>query len=186
MKRAFDLTLSVALAIFCAFPIIIVSIFILCSSRGPILFWSRRIGKDNKEFYMPKFRTMHANTPVVATDLLDSPERYITPLGFFLRKTSLDELPQIWCVITGSMSIVGPRPALSTQSDLIASRTRIGVHRLVPGLTGLAQINGRDHISMSQKVELDHEYLLTRCLCLDIKIVLITISKVLAGSDITH
>ncbi len=184
MKRIFDFIMSL-LAIICLSPIvIIVSLIIKFTSEGPILFKQRRIGKDNKEFNIYKFRTMRVDTPNVATHLLENPEQYITAIGKFMRKTSLDELPQLFNILKGEMSIVGPRPALYNQLDLRDMRTKVGVHKLVPGLTGWAQINGRDEIPLDLKVSLDKEYLDRKSLWLDIKIIFLTIVKVLKSDGV--
>lgn len=184
MKRIFDFIMSL-LAIICLSPIIIiVSLIIKFTSEGPILFKQRRIGKDNKEFNIYKFRTMRVDTPNVATHLLENPEQYITAIGKFMRKTSLDELPQLFNILKGEMSIVGPRPALYNQLDLRDMRTEVGVHKLVPGLTGWAQINGRDEISLDLKVALDKEYLDRRNFLIDIKIIFLTVIKVLRSDGV--
>lgn len=184
MKRIFDFIMSL-LAIICLSPIIIIlSLIIKFTSEGPILFKQRRIGKDNKEFNIYKFRTMRVDTPNVATHLLENPEQYITAIGKFMRKTSLDELPQLFNILKGEMSIVGPRPALYNQLDLRDMRTEVGVHKLVPGLTGWAQINGRDEIPLDLKVALDKEYLDRRNFLIDIKIILLTVIKVLRGDGV--
>lgn len=184
MKRIFDFIMSL-LAIICLSPIIIiVSLIIKFTSEGPILFKQRRIGKDNKEFNIYKFRTMRVDTPNVATHLLENPEQYITAIGKFMRKTSLDELPQLFNILKGEMSIVGPRPALYNQLDLRDMRTKVGVHKLVPGLTGWAQINGRDEIPLDLKVSLDKEYLDRKSFWLDIKIIFLTIVKVLKSDGV--
>lgn len=178
LKRIFDFLASLIGIILLSPIIIIVAIVIKLSSPGPILFSQRRIGKDNKEFKIYKFRTMRTDTPDVPTHLLENPEQWITPIGKFLRKTSLDELPQLWNILNGEMSIVGPRPALYNQDDLITLRTEKEVHKLVPGLTGWAQINGRDELPIPQKVELDKEYLNRRSFLFDIKIIFMTAFKV--------
>ena len=184
MKRIFDFIMSL-LAIICLSPIIIiVSLIIKFTSEGPILFKQRRIGKDNKEFNIYKFRTMRVDTPNVATHLLENPEQYITAIGKFMRKTSLDELPQLFNILKGEMSIVGPRPALYNQLDLRDMRTEVGVHKLVPGLTGWAQTNGRDEISLDLKVALDKEYLDRRNFLIDIKIIFLTVIKVLRSDGV--
>lgn len=184
MKRIFDFIMSL-LAIICLSPIIIiVSLIIKVTSDGPILFKQRRIGKDNKEFNIYKFRTMRVDTPNVATHLLENPEQYITAIGKFMRKTSLDELPQLFNILKGEMSIVGPRPALYNQLDLRDMRTKVGVHKLVPGLTGWAQINGRDEIPLDIKVKLDKEYLDQKSFLLDLKIIFLTVIKVLKSDGV--
>ncbi|WP_099328030.1 sugar transferase [Clostridium paraputrificum] len=184
MKRIFDFIMSL-LAIICLSPIIIiVSLIIKLTSEGPILFKQRRIGKDNKEFNIYKFRTMRVDTPNVATHLLENPEQYITAIGKFVRKTSLDELPQLFNILKGEMSIVGPRPALYNQLDLRDMRTEVGVHKLVPGLTGWAQINGRDEIPLDIKVGLDKEYLDKKSFWFDIKIIFLTAIKVVKSDGV--
>lgn len=184
MKRIFDFIMSL-LAIICLSPIIIiVSLIIKFTSEGPILFKQRRIGKDNKEFNIYKFRTMRVDTPNVATHILENPEQYITAIGKFMRKTSLDELPQLFNILKGEMSIVGPRPALYNQLDLRDMRTKVGVHKLVPGLTGWAQINGRDEIPLDIKVGLDKEYLDKKSFWFDIKIIFLTAIKVVKSDGV--
>jgi O-antigen biosynthesis protein WbqP len=155
-------------------------------SPGPALHWSRRVGRDNVIFRMPKFRTMRVGAPDVATHLLSDPEQWITPLGRFLRRTSLDELPQLWSVLKGDMSLVGPRPALFNQDDLVALRTAAGVHRLRPGVTGWAQVNGRDELPIPQKVQLDIEYLERRSLAFDLQILAATARAALTGRGVSH
>lgn len=185
-KRIFDFILSLLLIIFLLLPIVSICILISLSSPGPTIHWSCRIGKDNKIFNMPKFRTMLTNTPSVATHLLENPEKYLTPLGKILRKYSLDELPQLWSIFKGDLSFVGPRPALFNQNDLIRLRTKKYVHKIIPGITGLAQINGRDNLSIKKKVKFDTEYLNIRGFIIDFKIIYITIKKVIISSDIKH
>ena len=186
MKRIFDLFFSICFALVASVPILVVAIFVKMTSKGPTLYWSDRIGVDNKIFRMPKFRTMSIDTPAVATHLLKDPDTYLTSIGSFLRKTSLDELPQLWSVLNGDMSFVGPRPALFNQDDLVKLRTEKGVHRLVPGITGWAQINGRDDLPIPIKVEYDVYYLEHRSLMFDIKIIFLTLFKVLRGEGVTH
>lgn len=186
MKRVFDVALATLAASFLLLPMFMIAIAVCLSSRGPALYWSNRVGRNNQLFKMPKFRSMRVDTPVVATHLLGSPESYLTPIGGLLRKSSLDELPQLWCIFRGSMSFVGPRPALFNQSDLIVLRTAKGVHTLVPGLTGWAQINGRDEIPIPQKVALDAEYLQRKSFLLDLKIIALTFVKVLRRESVTH
>jgi O-antigen biosynthesis protein WbqP len=156
------------------------------TSRGPALHWSRRVGKDNHFFYMPKFRTMRIDTPQVATHLLRRPERYLTPIGALLRKTSLDELPQLISVWRGDLSLVGPRPALFNQDDLVALRTRCGVHRLVPGITGWAQVNGRDELEIPVKVRFDAAYMQAQSLPVDLKILMLTLWRVIQAKGVQH
>ena len=186
MKRLFDLTLALMLSVLLALPIALISLSIRLTSAGPAVYWSNRVGRDNKIFRMPKFRSMRTDTPAVATHLLQNPEQYITPVGKFLRKTSLDELPQLWSILVGDMSFVGPRPALYNQDDLIALRTERGVHTLVPGLTGWAQINGRDELPIPQKVEFDAQYLQRRSFWFDLRIMALTAWRVLRRSGVSH
>ena len=186
MKRVFDLTLALVAGLVLLLPALLVAAAVRVSSHGPILFWSDRVGRYNRLFRMPKFRSMVVDTPAVATHLLQSPGTFLTPIGGFLRKSSLDELPQIWSIIKGDMSFVGPRPALFNQNDLVQLRTIQGVHTLVPGLTGWAQINGRDELPIPQKVALDAEYLNKRSLRFDVKILLLTVVKVLRRDNVTH
>lgn len=186
MKRLFDVTMSLlALLVFCV-PMLIVALFIKLTSKGPILYWSDRTGKNNAIFRMPKFRTMLVDTPAVATHLMSDPDRFLTPIGKFLRKTSIDELPQLLSILKGDMSIVGPRPALFNQDDLIALRTEKGVHILTPGLSGPAQINGRDELPIPVKVEFDEYYLRNRSFLFDLKIIVQTIFKAVKGDGVTH
>jgi len=186
MKKIFDLLLSLCLIMILAVPIFIIAVLVKLTSNGPVLYWSDRVGMGNKVFKMPKFRTMRIDTPAVATHLLKDPDAYLTPIGPFLRKSSLDELPQLWSVWKGDMSFVGPRPALFNQNDLIALRTEKGVHRLIPGITGWAQINGRDDLPISVKVEFDVHYLENHSLMFDIKILFLTLLKVLRREGVTH
>ena len=179
MKRLVDLTLTLVAVLLLLLPCIIVSVLVKMTSKGPVLYWSDRVGQNNVVFKMPKFRSMKLDTPVVATHLLADPKSVLTPVGDFLRKSSLDELPQLLCILRGDMSFVGPRPALFNQDDLISLRTQKGVHELVPGLTGWAQINGRDELSFPQKVDLDVQYLHHQSLSMDIKIIWLTFIKVL-------
>jgi O-antigen biosynthesis protein WbqP len=169
-----------------ALPILLVSIAVKFTSKGPVLYWSDRIGKHNKIFRMPKFRSMLVGTPAVATHLLTNPSAVLTPIGSFLRKTSLDELPQLWSILKGDMSLVGPRPALFNQYDLISMRTEQGIHALAPGLTGWAQINGRDEIPVEQKVAFDAEYLAKQSLFFDIRILWLTVLKVIHRDGVSH
>jgi O-antigen biosynthesis protein WbqP len=186
MKRAFDLSVALLAALFFLIPLAIVSLLVRFTSKGPILYWSDRVGRNNQIFKMPKFRSMQVGTPAVATHLLSNPDAYLTPVGSFLRKSSLDELPQLWSILKGDMSFVGPRPALFNQHDLMDLRTRAGVHRLTPGLTGWAQINGRDELPIPQKVTLDIEYMHRQSLIFDIKIIFLTALKVLKRDNVTH
>ena len=186
MKRLFDLLLGLCAAAVLALPILVVAILVRLTSKGPALYWSDRVGKGNAIFRMPKFRSMRVGTPAVATHLLQDPNVYLTPIGSFLRKSSLDELPQLWSIFVGDMSFVGPRPALFNQDDLIALRTQFGVHELVPGLTGWAQINGRDELPIPEKVKLDVEYLQRQSLWFDIKILWLTFVRVLRRDGVSH
>lgn len=178
MKRAFDLFAAVGVSMIFVVPMLLVAAAVRLTSRGPILYWSDRVGIDNAIFRMPKFRTMRIDTPEVAAHLLAKPERWLTPIGGFLRATSLDELPQLWSIYRGDMSFVGPRPALFNQYDLIAERTAHGVHKLPPGLTGWAQINGRDELTVVDKTAYDVWYAEHRSLMLDLKILVLTATKV--------
>lgn len=186
IKRLFDLLMALLALVVLIVPIVIVALIVKITSKGPVLYWSDRIGKNNRVFKMPKFRTMRVDTPVVATHLLGDAHKFLTPVGSFLRKSSLDELPQLWSIIKGDMSIVGPRPALYNQEDLIEMRTQHGVSKLVPGLTGWAQINGRDELPIPQKVMLDVEYMQQRSFCLDLKIIFLTFVKVVRREGVTH
>jgi O-antigen biosynthesis protein WbqP len=186
MKRLVDLILTLMVVLLLLLPVFMVFVLVRLTSKGPVLYWSERVGKNNASFKMPKFRSMKVDTPLVATHLLADPKSVLTPVGDFLRKSSLDELPQLWCILKGDMSFVGPRPALFNQDDLIALRTKKGVHSLVPGLTGLAQINGRDELLIPQKVALDVEYLHHQSLWLDIKIIWMTFIKVIKKDGISH
>jgi len=186
IKRLFDIIIAVILTIVFFIPILLVACMIRISSRGPILYWSDRIGINNVIFKMPKFRTMRTDTPTVATHLLKNPEAYLTPIGSFLRKFSLDELPQLWSILKGDMSFVGPRPALYNQDDLIDLRTQKNIHTLVPGITGWAQINGRDELPIPIKVEFDDYYVKNKSFLLDLKILWMTIVKVLKKEGIQH
>lgn len=186
MKRTLDLLCTLLALMVLALPILLVSIAVKFTSKGPVLYWSDRIGKHNKIFRMPKFRSMLVGTPAVATHLLTNPSAVLTPIGSFLRKTSLDELPQLWSILKGDMSLVGPRPALFNQYDLISMRTEQGIHALAPGLTGWAQINGRDEIPIEQKVAFDAEYLAKQSLFFDIRILWLTVLKVIHRDGVSH
>lgn len=186
MKRLFDLALAIPAALVLLMLVASVALAVRLTSPGPALYWSDRVGRHNKIFRMPKFRSMRVDTPAVATHLLTDPAKYLTPIGSFLRKSSLDELPQLWSIIKGDMSFVGPRPALFNQHDLIALRTEHGVHELVPGLTGWAQVNGRDELPIPQKVALDAEYLRRHTLAFDVRILWMTFVKVLRRDGVTH
>jgi O-antigen biosynthesis protein WbqP len=186
MKRCFDVVLVFFASMVFAIPIILVALAVRLSSKGPVLYWSDRVGRNNTLFKMPKFRSMHIDTPAVATHLLSHPDAYLTPIGSFLRKTSLDELPQLWSIIKGDMSFVGPRPALFNQHDLIEMRTSVGIHHLKPGLTGWAQVNGRDELPIPQKIVLDSEYFYRQSMIFDIRILFLTAWKVLMRDNVTH
>lgn len=186
MKRIFDLCLALLAASILALPIMVVALAVRLTSPGPALYWSNRVGRHNHIFKMPKFRSMRTGTPAVATHLLKDPAVYLTPIGSFLRKSSLDELPQLWSILVGDMSFVGPRPALFNQDDLVALRSEFGVHELTPGLTGWAQVNGRDELPIPQKVKLDAEYLARQSLSFDIRILWLTLVKVLRRDGVSH
>jgi O-antigen biosynthesis protein WbqP len=186
MKRFIDLSLGLLAAVILWLPFLLVAMLVRVTSPGPVLYWSNRVGRNNRIFKMPKFRTMRVGTPSVATHLLQSPDTWLTPVGSFLRKSSIDELPQLWSILVGDMSFVGPRPALFNQDDLIALRTQAGVHALVPGLTGWAQINGRDELPIPEKVKLDFEYLQRRSFRFDLWILWMTFLKVLRRDGISH
>lgn len=186
MKRLFDLLLALCAAAVLLVPVLLVALAVRLTSAGPALYWSDRVGRHNRIFRMPKFRSMRIDTPAVATHLLTDPGKYLTPIGPFLRKSSLDELPQLWSILKGDMSFVGPRPALFNQDDLIALRTQQGVHELVPGLTGWAQVNGRDELPIPQKVALDAEYLRRQSLGFDLRILWMTFVKVLRRDGVAH
>ncbi|SFJ25715.1 sugar transferase [Caulobacter sp. UNC279MFTsu5.1] len=186
MKRLFDAAASGAALLLLAIPLLIVAAVVRLTSPGPVLHWSKRVGRNNVLFAMPKFRTMRIDTPQVATHLLEDADRWLTPPGAFLRRASLDELPQLWSVLVGDMSLVGPRPALFNQDDLVALRTAAGVETLRPGVTGWAQINGRDEVSIPEKVALDAEYLRRRSFWLDLTILLATVLPVMTGKGVTR
>ena len=186
MKKLFDLILAIFLILPLLIPFLIIAILIIITSKGPVLYWSDRVGKNNKIFKMPKFRSMVINTPTLATHLLDNPDSYLSPIGHFLRTTSLDELPQLFCVLKADMSFVGPRPALYSQTDLISLRTQQSVDKLIPGITGWAQVNGRDVLSISDKVLLDVEYQNRQSFWFDIKILWMTLFKVLKKEGVDH
>ncbi len=186
MKRVFDVLLVIFSGLMLLVPLVIVAILVKLTSKGPILYWSDRVGKDNAIFKMPKFRSMKTGTPAVATHLLKDAASALTPIGGFLRQSSLDELPQLWCILKGDMSFAGPRPALFNQHDLIALRTQSGVHELVPVLTGWAQINGRDELPIPDKVKLDAEYLQRQSLAFDSRILWLTLVKVLRRDGVSH
>ena len=186
MKRFFDLLLAVMVLMFLAPIMLLVAIVVRFSSKGPALYWSDRVGKNNVIFKMPKFRSMLIETPDLATHLLDRPDSYLSPIGGFLRRSSLDELPQLFSVLKGDMSFVGPRPALFNQDDLISLRTEEGVEKLLPGITGWAQVNGRDDLSIPDKVDLDIEYLNNQSLWLDMKILWMTLLRVIKSDGVHH
>jgi O-antigen biosynthesis protein WbqP len=186
VKRVFDLLLALAAAVVLAVPVLLVAVLVRLTSAGPALYWSDRVGRHNKIFKMPKFRSMRVGTPAVATHLLVDAKSHLTPIGSFLRKSSLDELPQLWSILVGDMSFVGPRPALFNQHDLIELRTQHGVHELVPGLTGWAQVNGRDELPIPDKVKLDVAYLQRQSLWFDVRILWLTLVKVLRRDGVSH
>jgi O-antigen biosynthesis protein WbqP len=185
-KRAFDILLA-SFALLTLWPLFLaLTILVKATSKGPVLYWSKRFGKDNRLFLMPKFRSMRIDTPQLPTHQLSNAEAYLSPVGNFLRRTSLDELPQLWSILVGDLSFVGPRPALFNQDDLVAMRTERGIHLLVPGLTGWAQINGRDELPIPTKVQFDYEYLRRRSLYLDLQIIGLTIGKVIRSEGVKH
>ncbi len=186
MKRILDLLLLCLTTFILIVPILLVAILVRLTSKGPILFWSERMGKDNTIFKMPKFRSMRVDTPLIASHMLTDTRSHLTPIGSFLRKSSMDELPQLWSILLGEMSFVGPRPALFNQHDLIDLRKRKGVNSLIPGLTGWAQVNGRDELSILQKVDLDAEYLQRQGFWFDIKILWMTFWKVILRDGVSH
>lgn len=186
MKRILDLLLGILVGSLMLVPLVIVAIAVRVTSKGPALYWSDRVGRNNVIFKMPKFRSMLVGTPAVATHLLGNPRAHLTPIGSFLRKSSLDELPQLWSILAGDMSFVGPRPALFNQQDLIALRTERGVHLLLPGLTGWAQVNGRDELPIPEKVLLDVEYMGRQSLAFDIRILWLTFVKVMQRDGVSH
>ena len=186
MKRVFDIFLGCLAALILFVPVLLVAIAVRLTSKGPALYWSDRVGRNNVIFKMPKFRSMRVGTPAVATHLLADARSHLTPIGSFLRKSSLDELPQLWSILVGDMSFVGPRPALFNQQDLITLRTEQGVHTLVPGLTGWAQVNGRDELPIPEKVKLDVAYLQRQSLLFDIRILWLTFVKVLRRDGVSH
>jgi O-antigen biosynthesis protein WbqP len=186
MKRVFDILLGCLATLILFVPVLLVAVAVCVTSKGPALYWSERLGRNNVIFKMPKFRSMRVGTPAVATHLLADAASHLTPIGSFLRKSSLDELPQLWSILAGDMSFVGPRPALFNQQDLIALRTEQGVHSLVPGLTGWAQVNGRDELPIPEKVKLDAAYLQRQSLGFDIFILWLTFIKVLRRDGVSH
>ncbi len=186
LKRLFDLVMASILLCFLSVPFIAVALIVKLTSRGAVIYWSDRVGINNVIFRMPKFRTMRIDTPAVATHLMKNPDIYLTPIGSFLRKFSLDELPQLYSILKGNISFVGPRPALYNQDDLVELRTEKGIHKLIPGITGWAQVNGRDELPIPVKVEFDEYYLKNRSFLLDLKILLMTFFNVLSSKGITH
>jgi len=186
MKRLFDIMLVIVAGLLLLLPIALTGLAVRLTSRGPVLYWSDRVGRNNSIFKMPKFRSMQVGTPAVATHLLSNPDAYLTPIGSFLRKSSLDELPQLWSILVGDMSFVGPRPALFNQTDLIELRTQAGLTVLLPGLTGWAQVNGRDGLTIPQKVALDIEYIKHQGFWFDIRILWMTFLKVLKSDGVSH
>jgi O-antigen biosynthesis protein WbqP len=186
LKRIFDLLMCLTMLTAFLFPMVFIMLLVRLTSPGPAIYWSDRVGQFNKIFKMPKFRSLKINTPAVATHLLKDPNQWLTPVGSFLRKSSLDEIPQLWSIFKGDMSFVGPRPALFNQNDLIDLRTEKGVHVLRPGLTGWAQVNGRDELAIPEKVQLDMEYLDKRSFIFDLKILVMTAQTVLSKSGVTH
>lgn len=186
LKRYFDILVSAVMLVVTALPILMITGLVHLTSPGPAIYWSDRVGRNNKIFRMPKFRTMRIDTPAVPTHLMSNPEAYVTSIGRFLRRTSLDELPQLWSILVGDMSMVGPRPALFNQDDLIALRTEAGVDKIMPGLTGWAQINGRDELPIPVKVQFDVEYMRRMSFWLDMKIIVLTFVRVLHRQSISH
>ena len=186
MKRFFDLFTSVVISVLLVIPMLLIMIAVRLTSKGPSLYWSDRIGKDNRTFKMPKFRSMRIDTPVVATHLLDNPDYHLSPIGGFLRRTSLDELPQLYSVLKGDMSFVGPRPALFNQDDLITLRREKGIDKLLPGITGWAQVNGRDILSVTDKIDLDVEYMQRQSFWFDMKILWMTFLRVIKQDGVSH
>jgi O-antigen biosynthesis protein WbqP len=186
MKRMFDLIVALSFMLLFALPIALLALLVKLTSPGPAIYWSSRVGRGNHLFRMPKFRSMRLDAPTVATHLLQDPSAVLTPIGSFLRKTSLDELPQLWSILKGDMSFVGPRPALFNQDDLIALRTEQGVHELMPGLTGWAQVNGRDELPIPMKVKLDAEYLCRKSFLFDLWILWLTFVRVLRQAGVSH
>lgn len=186
MKRIFDLTMAIFLICSLSIPILVVGLMVRLTSGSPVLYWSDRVGINNGVFRMPKFRTMRIDTPAVATHLMKNPDIYLTPIGSFLRKFSLDELPQLYSILKGDISFVGPRPALYNQDDLVELRTNKGIHKLTPGITGWAQINGRDELPIEVKVEYDEYYLNNRSLQFDLKILVMTFKKIVSREGVAH
>ena len=186
MKRIFDLIVGSVVLLFAFVPMLMIALLVRITSKGAALYWSDRVGQANKVFRMPKFRSMRINTPAIASHLLDDPDQFLSPIGGFLRRSSLDELPQLWSILKGDISFVGPRPALFNQDDLIALRSEQGVDQLVPGLTGWAQVNGRDELPIPEKVELDVEYMEKQSFLFDMKILWMTFLKVVNREGVSH
>ena len=186
LKRVFDIVFAATMLVFFALPIVLIAAAIRLTSPGSVIYSSDRVGRNNRVFHMPKFRTMRVDTPTVATHLMENPNEYLTPIGVFLRKSSLDELPQLWSILVGDMSVVGPRPALFNQDDLIALRSEAGVQKITPGLTGWAQINGRDELPIPEKVKLDVEYMQRQSFCFDLKIIFLTFVRVVHRQGVSH
>lgn len=186
LKRIFDIVFAATTLVIFALPIILIAASVHLTSPGPVIYRSDRVGRNNKIFCMPKFRTMRIDTPAVATHLMENPNEYLTPIGAFLRKSSLDELPQLWSILIGDMSVVGPRPALFNQDDLIALRSEAGVQKITPGLTGWAQVSGRDELPIPEKVKLDVEYMRRQSLLFDIYIIILTFVRVIYRHGVSH
>jgi O-antigen biosynthesis protein WbqP len=186
LKRILDLLAALLLTLLLSPLLLLAALLVKLTSKGPVLYWSDRVGIENRIFSMPKFRSMRIDTPQVATHLLTSPDAYLTPIGRSLRKSSLDELPQLWSILRGDLSFVGPRPALFNQDDLVTLRTQFGVHHLIPGLTGWAQVNGRDDLSIPAKVEFDREYMARRSLSFDCRIILLTVIRAVRRDGVHH
>jgi len=186
LKRVFDIVFAATMLVVFALPIVLIAAAIRLTSPGSVIYRSDRVGRNNRVFHMPKFRTMRVDTPTVATHLMENPNEYLTPIGAFLRKSSLDELPQLWSILVGDMSVVGPRPALFNQADLIALRSEAGVQKITPGLTGWAQINGRDELPIPEKVRLDVEYMQRQSLLFDLNIIFLTFVRVIRRHGVSH
>jgi O-antigen biosynthesis protein WbqP len=186
LKRVFDIVFAAAMLLIFSLPAVLIAVAIRLTCPGPVIYRSDRVGRNNRLFHMPKFRTMRVDTPVVATHLMENPDEYLTPIGAFLRKSSLDELPQLWSILIGDMSVVGPRPALFNQEGLIALRTELGVDKLSPGLTGWAQINGRDELPISEKVKLDADYMRRQSFWFDLKVIFLTFVRVIRRQGVSH
>jgi O-antigen biosynthesis protein WbqP len=186
IKRIFDLIITSLLFLILLIPGIIVAILVKCTSKGPVFFWSDRVGQRQQAFKVPKFRTMIIDTPLLASRDLATPEQYLTPMGAFLRKSSLDEIPQLWCVFKGKMSLVGPRPVITSEKDLLELRSRYGIDQMLPGLTGWAQVNGRDFLSVEEKIRYEQEYQTRQSLLFDLKIIFTTFWKVVFAHDVLH